>query len=134
MHLVNAYPKFDFGIAREEFKNSVFEKKPYLRRSCFQPAQNYWETIDAALSLQDPTYEMLKVILGRRISPDQYMEKYIDIGIRRRRIKREKLYQLVSAGASLVLNRIELVSPTMQNICMEVSRLIGVQTTGNCYA
>lgn len=66
--------------------------------------------------------------------PSEYVEEYIDVGIRRRRVRKERLYSMVAAGATIVVNRIELVSPQVRQICMDVGKFIGAQTTANAYA
>lgn len=124
----------DLGLTRAEFRNTYFERMPLLRRSCFDPSPFSWRTIDQALDLQDPTRELIKVLRNGRIEPSNYVEEYLDIGLRRRRILKDRLYKELEAGATLVLNRIELVSPIVRDVCMEIGRLVGTQTTANAYA
>jgi ribosomal protein L16 Arg81 hydroxylase len=124
----------DLGMTRAEFRETYFEQAPLLRRACLDPSAFGWRTIDQALDLQDPTRELIKVLRGGRLAPETYVEEYMDIGIRRRRIVKERLYAELEAGATLVLNRMELVSPLVRDVCMEVGRLIGAQTTCNTYA
>lgn len=124
----------NFGITRSDFRTHYFETKPMLVRNCFDSSPFSWSTIDQALDLQDPTWELLKVLHKGRIDPSQYVEEYVDVGLRRRRIRKDRIYDLLAAGATLVLNRIELVSNQVRDICMEVGRLVGAQTTSNAYA
>jgi ribosomal protein L16 Arg81 hydroxylase len=124
----------DLGLNRSEFRGTFFEKQPLLRRSCFDSSPFSWRTIDEALDLQDPTPELLKILRGGRVDPASYVEEYVDIGLRRRRILKDRLYAHLEAGATLVLNRIELVSPRIREVCMEIGRLVGAQTTSNAYA
>lgn len=125
----------NFGISPEEFEREYFEEKPFLRRRAFpSTAYGSWEIIDRALALTDPSREILKVIKGARIDPSKYTESYIDIGIQRTRIRKDRLYSLLAEGASVVLNRIELVSDPMRDLCLQVGKFVGFQTTGNAYA
>lgn len=124
----------DFGITRNKFHETVFEKSPYLKERAFNPDPYDWHIIDRALDLQDPTRDLIKIIKNGRIDPKLYVEEFIDIGIRRRRIQKEKLYSFMSSGASLVINRIELVSAAAYELCLQVGRLLGTQTTANAYA
>lgn len=124
----------DFGISRSGFQDEYYERKPYLRRNCFDPSPFGWSTIDSALDMQDPTRELLKVLHNGRVEPSEYVEEYVDVGIRRRRIRKERLYSMVAAGATIVINRIELVSPQVRQVCMDVGKFIGAQTTSNAYA
>lgn len=124
----------DFGIDRNLFQGEYFERAPFHRKACFDSSTYDWDVIDKALVMQDPSREMMKVLKGGRVEPEDYVEDFIDIGIRRRRILKDRLYAHLSAGATIVLNRIELSSPEMHELCMQVGRLVGAQTTANAYA
>lgn len=125
---------FDFPLSRNNFRKELFEQRPWLVRRCFDPSPFSWSTIDAALDLQDPTRELLKVLHNGRVDPSHYVEEYVDIGIRTRRIRKDRLYEMMSKGATVVLNRIELVSPIVRDVCTEIGRFVGAQTTSNAYA
>ncbi|MDM0029171.1 JmjC domain-containing protein [Variovorax saccharolyticus] len=124
----------DFGIDRQSFQTDYFERTPFHRKACFDSEPYSWEVIDKALLMHDPSRERMKVLNNGRVDPEDYVEDFIDIGIRRRRILKDRLYQHLLAGATLVLNRIELSSPEMHELCMQVGRLVGAQTTANSYA
>lgn len=124
----------DFGMDREAFRSDFFERGPLLRRGCFDASRFGWSLIDRALDIQDPSRESLKVMHGGRLDPSNYVEEYSDVGLRRRRILKDRLYRLVDEGATVVLNRIELVSLPVRDICMEIGRFIGAQATANAYA
>lgn len=124
----------DFGVNRDTFQDRYFEKRPFFKKACFDSSRYDWEVIDRALALQDPGREMLKVLKSGRVAPEDYIEEFIDIGVRRRRILKDRLYKHLSEGATIVLNRIELASPSMHELCMQVGRLAGAQTTANAYA
>lgn len=127
-------PHLNFSLTRHEFMQQSFEQKPLLIEGCFDASAFGWQLIDEALSLQDPRRELLKVLKGGRVETEEYIEEFTDIGIPRRRILKDKLYSHLVNGATIVLNRIELISPAMQDLCMQVGRLVGTQTTGNVYA
>lgn len=124
----------NIGLTRSAFREDYFERRPMLRRDCFDPSPFGWSTIDRALDLQDPTRELLKVLHNGRVDPSHYVEDYVDIGLRRRRVRKDRLYALLASGATIVLNRIELVSTEVRDVCMEIGRLVGAQTTSNAYA
>ncbi|WP_051329800.1 JmjC domain-containing protein [Niveispirillum irakense] len=125
---------FNFDTSRAEFRSLYFEKKPWLKRKCFDPSPFGWSTIDQALDFQDPTRELLKVLHKGRVEPSHYVEEYMDVGLRRRRVRKDRLYQMLASGATVVLNRIELVSTQVRDVCLEIGRLVGAQTTSNAYA
>lgn len=124
----------NFGLAKEAFRNDYFEKRPYLSTGALDVTGYDWSLIDKALDLQEPSRERLKVLRHGRIEPRAYTEEYVDIGIRRTRILKGKLYDLLEQGATLVLNRAELVSEAIEALCMQVGNFVGTQTTVNAYA
>ncbi len=132
--MVGSVSLINFGLSKEAFRNDYFEKHPYLATSALDVAGYDWSLIDAALDLQEPSRERLKVLRHGRIEPRAYTEEYVDIGIRRTRIVKAKLYDLLEQGATIVLNRAELVSEAIEALCMQVGSFVGTQTTVNAYA
>lgn len=124
----------DFGIGHEQFHELYFEKRPFLKKQALNCSKFGWHTIDAALTHQDLGLELVKVLKAGRVERSEYIEEFIDIGVRRRRIIKQRLYDLVGAGATVVLNRMELVSEPVRDICMQVGRLVGAHTAANAYA
>ncbi|MGH8076119.1 MAG: JmjC domain-containing protein [Lysobacter sp.] len=124
----------DFGASRETFRSTFFEQRPMYRPQAFDPSGYDWTLIDKALDLQDCSRERFKVLRQGRIAPETYVEEYVDVGLRRRRIRKDRLYKLLSDGATIVLNRIELVSQPTLDICLQVGRFAGAQATANAYA
>jgi len=127
-HLIN------FGISRNRFRKTCFEKKPCLIENAFVTDRLGWELIDAALDMQDPSSERLKLLKGGRVKLERYLEEFVDIGIRRKRIAKHLLYQHLTEGGTIVLNRIELVSLPVWNLCLSIGQFTGAQTTANAYA
>jgi ribosomal protein L16 Arg81 hydroxylase len=127
-------PHIAFGLNRDGFLDQFFERRPCLLRACFDSSRFGWRLIDLALDHQDPSRERFKVLLNGRVDPAVYLEEFMDIGVRRRRIRKERLYPLIAKGATLVLNRVELASEEMRDLCFQVGKFIGAQTTGNAYA
>jgi len=76
----------NFGVPRDEFKGFYFEQKPHLVENVFPINGLGWELIDSALGIQDPSPDYLKLLKGGRVEPERYIEEFVDIGIRRRRI------------------------------------------------
>jgi hypothetical protein len=116
----------DFGLDRHVFQAKHFERIPFHRQACFNSSPYGWHVIDRALAMHDPSRERMKVINNGRVEPEDYLEEFVDIGIRRRRILKDRLYRHLSAGATMVLNRIELSSPEMHELCMQVGRLLPI--------
>lgn len=130
----HSFPILEFGMGQGQFHEQYFEKMPFLKRQAFNSSGFGWQTIDTALAHQDLGLEMLKVIKNGRVERSEYVEEFVDIGVRRRRIIKERFYELIRSGATVVLNRMELSSEAIRDICMQVGRLVGSQTAANAYA
>ncbi|AVR95114.1 JmjC domain-containing protein [Pseudoduganella armeniaca] len=124
----------DFRCHYDEFKRSYFEKQPLLLEGAFTPPSQPVRIIEDALDVVDPEETYLKVLKNaERIDQRQLIEEYVDIGIRRRRIRKEALYRCLADDASLVLNRIDLYSQAVSDICLQVSRFARAQASANAY-
>ncbi|AXA92726.1 JmjC domain-containing protein [Massilia sp. YMA4] len=124
----------DFRYSYDEFQSGFFEKKPLLLEGAFTPPGDPVRIIDNALDVVDPEETYLKVLKNaERIDQRQLIEEYTDIGIRRRRIRKEALYRCLADDASLVLNRIDLYSQAVSDICLQVSRFARAQASANAY-
>ncbi|MCX7291910.1 cupin domain-containing protein [Janthinobacterium sp.] len=124
----------DFRHTFESFRNDFFEKKPLYLQNCFIPPEQPIKIIEDALNIVDPAEAYLKVLKNaKRIEQSLLTEEYVDIGIRRRRIRKDVLYRYLADDASLVLNRIDLYSPAVSEICMQVSRFAHAQASANAY-
>lgn len=124
----------DFRYPYEEFKSGYFEKKPLLLEGAFTPPEQPIRIIDDALDVVDPDETYLKVLKNaERIDQRLLIEEYTDIGIRRRRLRKDALYRCLADDASLVLNRIDLYSQAVSDICLQVSRFARAQASANAY-
>lgn len=124
----------DFSYSFDLFKEKFLEKKPLLLQQSFVPPESPLDIVESALSIVDPSEAYLKVVKNaKRVDQSLIMEEYIDIGIRRRRIRKDALFRYLSTDASLVLNRIDLYSPFVSDICLQVSRFAQAQASANAY-
>lgn len=124
----------DFRNDFESFKNGFFEKKPFFLQNAFLPPSRPLEIIEDALNVVDPAETYLKVLRNaERVEQSLLTEEYVDIGIRRRRIRKDVLYRYLADDASLVLNRIDLYSAAVSDICLQISRFAHAQASANAY-
>jgi ribosomal protein L16 Arg81 hydroxylase len=124
----------DFRCDYEQFKTEFFEKKPILIEDAFTPPVFPLKIVEDALAVVDPSETYLKVLKNaERIDHSLLTEEYLDIGVRRRRIRKDALYHYLADDASLVLNRIDLYSPIVSDICLQVSRFAKAQASANAY-
>jgi len=128
------YRPINLEISKNEFRETYFEIRPFLVENAFATDGLGWELIDSALDMQDPSPDYLKLLKGGQLDPGRYLEEFIDIGVRRKRIAKHLLYQHLREGGTVVLNRIELVSPQVRALCLSAGQFVGAQTTANAYA
>lgn len=123
-----------FPFAATEFREDYFERKPALFPAAVLGIRDAWPVFDDALSHVDPTPDYIKLLDGSRVGQGAFVEEYVDIGVRRRRIRKEILHARMAAGATLVVNRMDIFSPAVGDICMQISRFAGAQASANGYA
>lgn len=125
---------FDLGLTPERFADDHFEKSLYFKASAFDPSRLGWNLVDQALPHVDPSEHILKLFKGERIANDEFTEEYMDIGFRRRRIVKENLYSQLRDGATLVINRFDIPSRQVADLCLEISKFTGSHAIANAYA
>jgi len=123
-----------FPMLSETFRKDYFEIVPFLAKNCFSVDPHAWAILDDALFHVDPSVDYIKLLKNGRIDQAEFTEEFMDIGVRRRRIRKDVLYSRLRDGASLVLNRFDIVSPRVADICLELGRFVGAQTSANGYA
>lgn len=123
-----------FPLSGEDFRESHFEREPVLFPGALVSSTNFWSALDEALGNVDPSTDFVKLMHNGRVAQDEFVEEFMDIGVRRRRIKKAPLYDRVRKGATLVLNRMDISSPVVRDICLQVSIFAGAQASANGYA
>jgi ribosomal protein L16 Arg81 hydroxylase len=122
----------DFGISPLQFESRYFEKNVYLRRGALDSSRD-WSAIDLLLYQIEPRERLVNVFRHGPVSPQTYIESAIEFGTPRLRFNKSKLYNLLSEGATLVINRVENQLAAARRLCSDVCRFSGQQTISNGY-
>ena len=124
---------FDFGLSAEDFHAQYFERQPRHFKQACRERPFAWSDIDTLLQQNEPTPQGLQ-LFNRGLVPDEsYTGDCSGFGRQRRRLNKVRLYGLLNAGATLVINRFELQSVPAQRLCAEVARFAAQPTTSNAY-
>lgn len=124
---------FNFPISNNEFRDIYYEKQPYLMRGAANCAQLDWNLVDQALDHIEVSDNFVKLIKNKKVDISSITEEYSDIGVQRRVFRKDKLYSFLLGGGSLVLNRLDIFSQNVQEVCAQIARFLGAQTAANGY-
>lgn len=123
----------DFGMGAEDFRAHYFERQPRHFKQALRERPFAWPDIDVLLQQNEPTPQGLQLFNRGLIPGESYTEDCSGFGLQRRRLNKVRLYGLLNAGATLVVNRFELQSAPAQRLCTEVARFAAQPTTSNAY-
>ena len=129
----------DFGTTPQEFHATLLEKTFYLRRAALQAARPHpqrpfaWSDIDALLYQIEPVEPFFRLFADGPVPAETYTREVMESGLRRRRLIPDRFTRLMTGGATLVINRMEVFSLEAHRLCAEVERFAGYQTTANGY-
>lgn len=123
----------DFGMTPQEFHDTLLEKKFHLRKLAHTAPAFTWSDIDALLSQIEPVEPFFRLFVDGPVPADAYTREVTESGLRRRRLIPDRFTRLMSGGATLVINRMEVFSVEARRLCAEVERFAGYQTTANGY-
>lgn len=116
-----------------EFRERYYEREPWLaRKAC--PAQYGWAQVNRSLFGWDPSDGRLRLFDGQLLPLDAFVEMVEELGSRRYRILKDRLYERMSQGATLVMNRLELKCPDISEINFRIASFLSEQTVSNGYA
>lgn len=123
----------DFGTTPQEFHKTLLEKKPFLRKTAHAERPYSWAAIDELVNQIEPVEPFFQLFADGPVPTDAYTQEVVVSGLRRRKLAKERFSRLISGGATLVINRLEVFSLAAQRLCTEVEKFAGYQTTANGY-
>ena len=126
-------PMLDFGLTTEAFLRQHFERAPLLRRAALQSPAFSWRDLDELLHHIEPTEAGFQLFRNGLVAQAQYTLESATMGLHRRRLHKRRFWAQLHSGASVVLNRLEHHSSTMQRLCSDVARFCSLPTSGNAY-
>ena len=126
-------PRIDFGLNEAEFSAKYFEQRPYLHRGGLLDRSLDWDELEAMLHTLEPTETGVQLFSQGLVPSPTYTDTRAEFGLLRRRISKPHLYNHLSSGSTLVINRVENHSIHALRLCSEVRRFSGHPATSNLY-
>jgi ribosomal protein L16 Arg81 hydroxylase len=123
----------DFGTTPGEFHSTLLEKKFHLRRSAQRERLFDWPDIDALVNQIEPVEPYFRLFANGPVPVETCTKEVVESGLRRRRLDKDRFTRLMTGGATLVINRLEVFSVAARRLCGDVERFAGYQTTANGY-
>jgi 50S ribosomal protein L16 3-hydroxylase len=125
---------YNFGVTRAEFRERLFEKDCWLARGVLPESDRFaWAEFEEILRRIEPVSPELQVFHHGQLPEDAFTEWAFEAGPRHRRLDPQRLRQLLDAGATLVINRMEMHSLRARRLSGEVSRFVDFPTLSNAY-
>ncbi|PRG20111.1 hypothetical protein C6Q35_23990 [Burkholderia multivorans] len=124
---------FHFFSHRTQFLENYFEKKYCVSRHAIRTDIIRWADLDTALFSWDPSDGLVRLYQNDPIPIDRYTEQFFDVGLTRTRIIKEIFYGLLKDGATLILNRLDMKSPAIYALTMEIARFVEEKAVSNGY-
>lgn len=125
--------KIDLKVEKHVFKKEYMERKYHLVRGAIQDNNFSWESINEILYTADLQSGDTKILLDGKIPESEFIEAYSYVGKPRRKILKPAFYRYMRNGATLVLNRINKTSWSIQDLCNQIAAFSGGQTLANGY-
>lgn len=123
-----------FGIDRTQFFDTHYQNQWWLKRQVLSENCLSWKHIDRALYAMENANTRIKLFKDGPVDPGCYTEPYWELGEQRARIVKDVLYRYLTDGATLVLNKLQLYLPEINDYCLEVAQFVGEKTNANAYA
>jgi hypothetical protein len=95
----------DFGTTPREFRDTLLEKRFYLRKAAHPERPFTWSDIDALLNQIEPVEPFFRLFVDGPVPAETYTREVMESGLRRRRLIPDRFTRLMTGGATLVINR-----------------------------
>ncbi|WP_223265589.1 cupin domain-containing protein [Pseudomonas chlororaphis] len=123
----------DFKISKEEFISNFADREMYIVRGAVSPSLLNWTDLDSALYYIDPVAPHVRVHKNGLVSEACYVEDCSVGGVPRKRLNTSAVQDLLSDGATVVLNRIDARLERIRHLCAEVAKFTNAETLANGY-
>lgn len=124
----------DLRISPQQFLDIHYETQFLVQRGAVAVGAVAWSDINSALFAWDPRDGLLQLFKDGPVPLEQYTEPFVDLAMQRSRIVKDRFYELMRNGATLILNRLEMRSEAVHDIAMDLARFVGEKTVANGYA
>ena len=123
---------FSFSYGIKDFREEILYKKPFL----FKGLASFdfdWNDISELYERADASDRSFKLMDGREVPKEKYLESYINVGKTEYRYIKPIVYDYMRNGATLVYNRIRN-EPFVTNIAREIANFAQAQVIVSGYA
>ncbi|WP_431823978.1 JmjC domain-containing protein [Burkholderia sp. F1] len=126
--------EINIKISSNDFHRLYFERQFYLERNAFNCEIITWSTLSNLVHASRPDDPSdLRIFLNGPVPFIHYAQKYQDIDLIKYRLLTDRLASLLSAGATLVLNRLDLRDQSIASFCKHLSNRFGFRIVANGY-
>jgi ribosomal protein L16 Arg81 hydroxylase len=123
----------NFDLTPAQYRAEYFEKKPRLFKGALTERPYTWSDIDELLLVLEPRLPVVRLFRNGQLPESHYTEDATEAGRTRRVFKKAKFYELMSKGATLTINWLELYSVAAKRLCLEIGRYAATRTSSNAY-
>ncbi|MCC5763394.1 cupin domain-containing protein, partial [Klebsiella pneumoniae] len=123
---------FKANISQSEFLSQYQENQPLHMKGAVLPINFSWNDVNRLIERSDPSSPDFKLSLDRILPKEKYVEKYLDIGTIRQRIIKPALYEYLSRGATLIINKIKS-DPKITEITQQIGLFTERQIVSSAY-
>ncbi|WP_084197266.1 cupin domain-containing protein [Solimonas soli] len=124
----------DLGMSDAEFRASRLERGFLHHKAAVLAPHPTWRDVDTLLHAVDPRTPFVQLFQHGRVQDGStYLEEDARSVFGRVSLSRRRLYQALSGGATLVLNRLESFMPFAAHACQNLGERMGMPATANAY-
>lgn len=121
------------NFSAKGFKAEHFQQSPVHIKSAFDPVYFSWTDLDELLYVFDVNDKTVRLMLDQLIPESEFSELSGQYGIYRKTFNKACVYDTLSSGGTLVLNRAEQKSLRIRKLCNAVSAVASGQVVANGY-
>lgn len=124
---------FSSKLTQEQFFEHYFEKNFFFQKR--DSIQGHYEFSDLDELLFHAGFQAgaVKLHNGSYIPEEMYTDTFIQIGIKKNRIKKDKVYSFLQEGATLILGRANNFCQKIDTLTSSIALFSQMQTIGNGY-
>ncbi|MFC5698724.1 JmjC domain-containing protein [Pseudomonas sp. GCM10022186] len=123
----------NFRIPKKNFIAGIADQDMHLVRGAVAPSLLKWADLNAALYYIDAMPPHVRVHKNGLVPESHYVEDCSIAGLSGKRLNAAALQDLLSNGATVVLNHIDTRLELVRNLCTEVAEYSNAETLANGY-
>lgn len=121
------------NISKEQFLEEHFERSPYFQPAAVSSVDVNWSELSSTIYSWDLANGGFILHENGVVPQPAYSERYQDVELMRLRLVPKRVEEMLSRGATLVLNRLERKILSIGRLCAELAALTNEKTVANGY-